>query len=892
MKRRFIPLLLAIAMILSVPLALAANAEEDATLPSYIYDFTDSATVLTFVGAGNLEYKIHEGEYGTFTATANDPALNLDYPRINTSEAAYMRIEYRTTAKHMGEMYVSRDDGVSFSQDPASHLEWTWVADGEWNTLVIRCDGWADLDGVSFTQFRIDPLHSHSGVQAGESIDIRYVAFFPSEEKANAFDLAAYHEYVANKEQEKEEGATLPKTEWPDPEYVESTPGADDNYAGTLQITYSDDGKYATISYGEGENAVSYTVPNNEINLFGGYAGTDDLDRSLFDSSEVGVVTEDHDVGIFYFLWHGEHGDPGVNNMQQIIDQSGDAAGDLNNPLWGDVHEWHWWGEPLYGYYYIEDEYVMRKHVELLINAGIDFLYFDTTNLATYSENALKLMKILHEFNEQGYDAPEVVFYTNSDAVSRVKQIYDAIYAPGHYPDTWYMLDGKPVIVAPYEANINDFFTIKLNQWPTEDPKENGWPWMDFEWPQRIYNDANGNPSVINVSIAQHSGTACFSDSALYGDKTNLGRSFAAERSNAKTRNDYFKALQKDSDLYVQGLNFQAQWDKAIEADVPFILITGWNEWIAQRQDYPDKIGFVDCASAEFSRDAEMMKGGYFDNYYMQLAYNIQRMKGTAPVIVQDARNAVNVTGSFDIWEKVIVNYTDPENDMLDRDAYGFGRVKYTNTTGRNDIVSSKVTADTKNVYFYVETKDYITMYDNDSTWMQLFLSTGGEGWYGYDYIINYSAKDEFTTTVARYNGKDGEYSYEVVGEVSYRAKDNKMMIAVPLEMLGITNPNGIKFDFKWADSDSKITTMEQFYTDGDAAPLGRLNYTYQNCIDPEKAEQYVPGAEQTSEPAGDESTTAGDETKPGGCKSAVGSTVILIGLAILPCLTFKKKKH
>ena len=118
------------------------------------------------------------------------------------------------------------------------------------------------------------------------------------------------------------------------------------------------------------------------------------------------------------------------------------------------------------------------------------------------------------------------------------------------------------------------------------------------------------------------------------------------------------------------------------------------------------------------------------------------------------------------------------------------------------------------------------------------------------------------------------------------------MMIAVPLEMLGITNPNGIKFDFKWADSDSKITTMEQFYTDGDAAPLGRLNYTYQNCIDPEKAEQYVPGAEQTSEPAGDESTTAGDETKPGGCKSAVGSTVILIGLAILPCLTFKKKKH
>ncbi len=891
MKKRFFSLLLVCALLVGCAVMLAYGEPEYEAIPSHIYDFSKPEITLNFVGAGNLDYTIHAGEYATFTATANDPALNLDYPHIHTSEAAYMRIEYRTTAKHMGEMYVARDDGVSFSQDPASHLEWNWNADGEWHTLIVRCDGWADLENVYFTQFRIDPLHSHAGVQAGESIDIRYIALFGSEEKAQAFDIAAYHEYEQKLEQEKQEQSTLPKTEWPDPEFVDQTPGADDNYAGTLKITYSEDGKYATISYGQGENAVSYTVPNNDINLFGGYAGTDDLDRSLFDASEVGVVTEDHDVGIFYFLWHGEHGDPGVNNMQQIIDQSGEAAGDLNNPLWGDVHEWHWWGEPLYGYYYIEDEYVMRKHVELLINAGIDFLYFDTTNLATYSENALKLMKILHEFNEQGFDAPEVVFYTNTDAVIRVKQIYEAIYEPGHYPDTWYMLDGKPVIVTPYEANVNDFFTVKLNQWPTEDPKENGWPWMDFEWPQRIYNDANGNPSVINVSIAQHSGTACFSDSALYGDKTNLGRSFTGERSNAKTRNDYFKELKKDPNLYVQGLNFQAQWDRAIQADVPFILVTGWNEWIAQRQDYPDKIGFVDCASAEFSRDAEMMKGGYFDNYYMQLAYNIQRMKGTAPVIVQDARNAVNVTGSFDIWDKVIVSYTDPKDDMLDRDAYGFGRVKYTNTTGRNDIVSSKVTADTKNVYFYVETKDYVTMYDNDSTWMQLFLSTGGEGWYGYDYIINYSAKDEFTTTVARYNGKDGAYSYEVIGEVSYRAKENKMMIAVPLEMLGITNPNGIKFDFKWADSDSKITTMEQFYTDGDAAPLGRLNYTYQNCIDPEKAEPYAPG-EQTSEPAGDEITTAIDEVKPGGCKSVACSAIILISFAAVPCIVFKKRRQ
>ncbi|MBQ5793914.1 MAG: hypothetical protein IIW17_07830 [Clostridia bacterium] len=893
--KRIILLTVCICLVMSVMTGIPAFALEKEALPSYIFDFTAASLTKQLSSVGNMSYQATDGSHCTFTASANDPSMGMPTPEITVDKAAYLVVEYKTTAKVMGEIYISRTDGVSFSQEPNSHLEWQWEADGEWHKIIVPCDGWADVTGVSFSQLRFDPLHMHQGIKAGDTIDLRYFAFFATEQAAKDFDLDEYHAYVADQEKQEQEAATLPKTEWPDPTYTESTPGADDNYEGTLKITYSDDGKYATISYGTGENAVSYTVPNNEVNLFGGYAGTDDLDRSLFDSTQVGAVTEDHDVGIFYFLWHGQHGDPGVKNMQEIIDASGDKAGDVNNPLWGPVHSWHWWNEPLYGYYYIDDEYIMRKHVELLMNAGVDFFFFDTTNLSTYSGIALKLMAILHEFNEQGYDAPEVMFYTNTDAVIRVKQIYDEIYAPGYYPDTWYMIDGKPAIVAPYEANVNDFFTIKLNQWPTEDMKENGWPWMDFEWPQNVYNDANGKPSVINVSIAQHLGTACFSDSALYGEKSNLGRSFNGTVNNAKSRTDYFKLLDKNPNAFVEGLNFQSQWDRAIEADVPYVLVTGWNEWIAQRQDYPGEIGFVDCASSEFSRDAEMMKGGYFDNYYMQLAYNIQRLKGAAPVIVQDARNAVNVTGSFDIWEKVLVTYTDPANDMLDRDAYGFGRVKYTNTTGRNDILASKVTADTKNVYFYAETREYITMFDNNSTWMQLFVDVDCNtetGWYGYDFIINYGAKDEFTTTVARYNGKDGAYSFEVVGEVNYRAKENKMMIAVPMDLLGITNPSGIKLQFKWADSDSKIETMEQFYTDGDAAPLGRLNYTYQNCIDPKTAEQYVPSTESTesTEQASEDVT---EEIKPGGCKSIMGGVIVLIGLAALPfAICTKKKKH
>ena len=56
------------------------------------------------------------------------------------------------------------------------------------------------------------------------------------------------------------------------------------------------------------------------------------------------------------------------------------------------------------------------------------------------------------------------------------------------------------------------------------------------------------------------------------------------------------------------------------------------------------------------------------------------------------------------------------------------------------------------------------------------------------------------------------------------------MMIKVPFAALGITDTTKIKFAFKWADSKTHVTTMEQMYTDGDCAPHGRLSYVFRNC--------------------------------------------------------------
>ena len=109
--------------------------------------------------------------------------------------------------------------------------------------------------------------------------------------------------------------------------------------------------------------------------------------------------------------------------------------------------------------------------------------------------------------------------------------------------------------------------------------------------------------------------------------------------------------------------------------------------------------------------------------------------------------------------------------------------------------------------------------------WMRLYLDTDNvlnNSWNGYEYILNYAASSDTKTTVARY--EDGEPV--VVGEVSYRVYGNQLMIGVPKAMLGLSGTQ-LKLNFKWADSRTEITGMEDFYTKGDAMPYGRFNYVY-----------------------------------------------------------------
>jgi hypothetical protein len=221
----------------------------------------------------------------------------------------------------------------------------------------------------------------------------------------------------------------------------------------------------------------------------------------------------------------------------------------------------------------------------------------------------------------------------------------------------------------------------------------------------------------------------------------------------------------------------------------------------------------------------------------------------------------------------------------------------YTNHTGRNDIVATKAVADTKNLYFYIQTAEDITKYNTNSSWMQIYLNTDREttGWYGYDFIINYKAEGDFTTTVAKYSGEGGAYGFTECGKVSYRVAGNEMMVAVPLELLGIEGYLEIDVEFKVADSRSVYDEMEDFYCDGDAAPLGRMNYVFQNYVkgvseivypDPNAApETEAPSEEVTASPTDTPATEAPTEGETEGGKKGCGGMMAAPALVLMASL-------
>ena len=179
------------------------------------------------------------------------------------------------------------------------------------------------------------------------------------------------------------------------------------------------------------------------------WVATDALGRSLPTQVEVGAPRADKTVGIFYFLWLGQHGDKGPFDISKILTEDPLALQKPDSPLWGPIHAPHHWGESLFGYYVGDDEGVLRKHAQMLSDADVDMVVFDVTNQLTYPRSWQALCRVFDSARRQGNRVPQIAFLCPFWAPDKVvRELYRDLYSKQLYPELWFRWDGKPLILA------------------------------------------------------------------------------------------------------------------------------------------------------------------------------------------------------------------------------------------------------------------------------------------------------------------------------------------------------------------------------------------------------------------------------------------------------------
>ncbi len=641
---------------------------------------------------------------------------------------------------------------------------------------------------------------------------------------------------------------------------------------------------------------------------------TDGLGRVSLTNAEVGDLKTDKTLAIFYWTWHVDLAGNQPFNNTAFIKEHPEAVNDYFHKGWPTSGTAFFWNEPLFGYYRTDDEWVLRKHAEMLTNAGIDVIFTDNTNGSfTWKSSYTPLYETWSAMQQNGMNTPKVSymlpFGPNVGSLEQLESLYLDIYRTDEYHSLWYYLDGKPMLMA-HDSNlsvtsglhqeIKHFFTFRAGQpsYTVKDTQKLQWGWLST-YPQAAYyattkdkKQQNWEQMTAGVAI-NHSYVTDKMVAMNHPDA--MGRSYTSE------------GYRTEPDAKLWGYQLAEQLAYAIEQDPRVLFITGWNEWTAGRNeiwaDTPN--GFPDQFDDEHSRDIEPSKGDLKDHYYYQLVNASRQFQGARPIPVPSAAQSIDLTLGAEQWSTAAPYFAAYIGNVGDRDAQGYGNLHYTEFSGRNDIIGARVARDDEFVYFYVECNEDITPY-TDPLWMVLYLDTDqqNQGWETFDYVLNKTSPTATEATLERFTGNG--YESEIVGKVSYTVNGKYMQVKVPKSMLGI---DGYDFtvNFAWTDNvhDAADTGTQteggewvystfsgdilDFYTSGDAAPGMRFKYSYVSTAE---------NAGMTPEPEPPEST--GQQTEPGtetdtddpsesGCKSVTA----WIGLALLPvaALCIKRRR-
>ena len=567
------------------------------------------------------------------------------------------------------------------------------------------------------------------------------------------------------------------------------------------------------------------------------WSGSDDLGRKLPTFEETGPPKSDRCVGLFYSLWHKNlRHMPGNFNMTEFLKTRPGFMDFTAHPPGGPDFPEFYWAEPLFGYYRSADPWVIRKHLVLLADAGVDYLIFDTTNAQLYDEELNLLLQIGEELQAKGLKVPLFSFFLNHEPEWKAESLYKNWYKPGKHDSMWFRWEGKPLILSPMPtdgakfkepallAGVQGYFTWRPT-WAFFESKDapGRWRFMDAHR-QRPALGPDGKVEQLCVSKSL--------GGPLWNNMKTAGVSCVPGYE--PVYNDQW--LSKDA---AKGLYFEEQWKVANKVGAPMLMVTGWNEWTAAVWETPDVVflnrktvkgqgHMVDEFNMEFNRDIEPMKGGYRDIYYWQFVSNMRRYKGMVPPSAPSPPKAITLGRPAD-WANVLPVFRDANGDVANRssDATVSG-AHYADNSSRNDLVLAQVARDGNYLFFHVQTATALTP-PTDENWMMLYLDADANpatGWNGYDFLVNRTREGNMCS-VEHYNATSK--TWKKLAVVPLQRAEKQLTIAIPRQTLGVGTAAGkLNLDFKWVDNIPLSGDTIDFYAKGDAAPDARFNYHFE----------------------------------------------------------------
>lgn len=312
------------------------------------------------------------------------------------------------------------------------------------------------------------------------------------------------------------------------------------------------------------------------------------------------VPYEERLVGIAYTTWHRP------------------------STKWGGTDTWDL---PMYGAYVSDDEAIIRRHGEMLRDAGVDFVFVDWSNNTEYDPATMREQRadfrMIEEATDKLFDiwstiegAPKICIFVgpghngpqtiDSGAHQRkVDQVWNDYVANPDRADMYFHYDGKPLLIC-YGATPHQYTVTPEKLW---DDDRFTVRWMTGFVGQQTALFRKGNLESRGFWSWEERGAQTYT---VYNKQVEAVTVSAATRSQgAESTTGYIPEAGRQN-----GATFKKQFQRACDLGARIVLIVSWNEWTTGEQP-----------SAEVSKDIEpsVIYGTF---YYDLMREQIKKFKG------------------------------------------------------------------------------------------------------------------------------------------------------------------------------------------------------------------------------------------------------------------------